>query len=124
MKLKENDLVDGRGMLKGKAEEDFMCSLFVNEEEVVHGCEISEEVDPVDGRSKVLGLTYDLKLNYGLNVINFELRLSPSLAKNLKREPVHASSDEPAGRHTRNQLQQIKLNWEVEKFTLYVVSYA
>lgn len=124
LKLKENDLVDGRGMLKGKAEEDFMCSLFVNEEEVVHGCEISEEVDPVDGRSKVLGLTYDLKLNYGLNVINFELRLSPSLAKNLKREPVHASSDEPAGRHTRNQLQQIKLNWEVEKFTLYVVSYA
>lgn len=122
--LKKADLVDGHGMLKGRAEEDFMCSLFVNEEEVETGCEMTEEVDPADGHSKLLGLTYDLKLNYGLNVVTFELRLSPGLSKNLKREPIDQDVDEPAGRHTRNQLQQIKLNWEVEKFTLYVVSYS
>lgn len=123
-KLKKADLVDGHGMLKGRAEEDFMCSLFVNEEEVESGGEMAEETDPADGTSKLLGLSYDLKLNYGLNVVSFELRLSPGLAKNLKREPINQDVDEPAGRHTRNQLQQIKLNWEVEKFTIYVVSYS
>lgn len=120
--VKKDDLIDGQGLLKGRTEEDFMCALYLNEEEVAGGFEMSEEVDSKDESVKLLGLGYELKLNYGLNVITFELRLSPSLAKNLKREAPEADSSEVAGRHTRHQMQQIKLNWEVEKFTIYVVS--
>lgn len=120
--IKRDDLVDGQGILKGKAEEDFMCTLLLNDEEVTGGCEMSEEVDPADGRTKMLELSYDVKLNYGLNVLNFELRLSASLSKRLKKLKREPELMEIAGRHTRHQLQQIKLNWDVEKFTLFVVS--
>lgn len=120
--IKKDDLIDGQGLLKGRTEEDFMCALYLNEEEVPGGFEMSEEVDSKDENIKLLGLGYELQLNHGLNVITFELRLAPSLAKNLKREAPEPESSEVAGRHTRHQLQQIKLNWEVEKFTIYVVS--
>lgn len=122
--IKREDLIDGQGLLKGKAEEDFMCSLLLNDEEIDNGCEMTEEVDPADQKTKLLNLTYDLKLNYGLNVINFELRLSPSLSKSLKKKGTEEEPTELAGRHTRHQMQQIKLNWDVEKFTLFVVSHA
>lgn len=120
--LKKDDLVDGQGLLKGRNEEDFMVSLFINEEEVLGAVEISEEVDSVDNRIRLLSLSYDLKLNYGLNVVNFELRLSPNLVKILRKRKHVDDSAELAGRYTRHQSQRIKLNWEVEKFTLYVVS--
>lgn len=122
--LKKGDLVDGHGFLKGKAEEDFMCSLYLNEEEMGGGFEMKSDVDPQGGKSKVLSISYDLKLSYGLNIINFELRLSPGLSKSMKRERPEPESAELAGRHTRHQLQQFKLNWEVEKFTIYVTSYS
>ncbi|KAM9940503.1 hypothetical protein OXX80_000044 [Metschnikowia pulcherrima] len=121
--IKRDDLVDGQGLLKGKAEEDFMCSLLLNDEEIDNGCEMTEETDPADGKTKLLFLTYEVKLNYGLNMINFELRLSPSLSKSLKKKTVEEEPAEIAGRHTRHQAQQIKLNWDVEKFTLFVVSH-
>lgn len=120
--LKKYDLVDGLGTLRGRNEEDFMVSLFVNDEEIGGGVEISEEIDSVDNRTRLLSLSYDFKLNYGLNVVNFELRLSPALAKTLRKRKTEQESIELAGRHTRHQLQQLKLNWEVEKFTLFVVS--
>ncbi|GEQ68079.1 hypothetical protein JCM33374_g1745 [Metschnikowia sp. JCM 33374] len=121
--IKRDDLIDGQGLLKGKAEEDFMCSLSLNDEEIDNGCEMTEEVDPVDNETKLLNLTYELKLNYGLNMINFELRLSPSLSKSLKKKSTEEEPTAIAGRHTRHQMQQIKLNWDVEKFTLFVVSH-
>lgn len=120
--IKRDDLVDGQGILKGRTEEDFMCALYLNEEEVSGGFEMTEDTDLKDEKIKLLSLGYELKLQYGLNVITFELRLAPSLAKSLKREAPEPESNEVAGRHTRHQLQQIKLNWEVEKFTIYVVS--
>jgi len=119
--IKKDDLIDGQGVLKGRTEEDFMCALYLNEEEVSGGFEMTEEVDTKDDAIKLLGLGYELKLNYGLNIITFELRLAPSLAKSLKKEAPEAESNDVGGRHTRHQLQQIKLNWEVEKFTVYVV---
>lgn len=119
--IKKDDLIDGQGVLKGRTEEDFMCALYLNEEEVSGGFEMTEEVDTKDDAVKLLGLGYELKLNYGLNIITFELRLAPSLAKSLKKEAPEAESNDVGGRHTRHQLQQIKLNWEVEKFTVYVV---
>lgn len=120
--IKKDDLVDGQGLLKGRTEEDFMCTLYLNEEEVSGGFEMTEEVDTKDDSVKLLGLGYDLKLSHGLNVITFELRLAPGLAKGIKREPQETETNDVGGRHTRHQLQQIKLNWEVEKFTIYVVS--
>lgn len=121
--LKKDDLTDGQGFLRGRNEEEFMVSFFVNDEEISGGVEISEEIDSVDNRTRLLSLAYDFKLNYGLNIVNFELRLSPSLAKKLrKRKVLEQDSTELAGRHTRHQVQQSKLNWEVEKFTLHVVS--
>lgn len=118
--LKKGDLVDGRGLLKGRTEEDFLCVLYLNEEEVAGNFDMTRESD-TQSKAKLLGLSYELKLNYGLNIISFELRLAPGLAKTLKREAPEPESNETAGRHTRHQLQQIKLNWEVEKFTIYVV---
>lgn len=120
-RIKRGDLVDGSGIMKGQAEEDFMCSFFVNDAEVT-GCEMTEKQDP-NSRATLLELAYDVHLRYGLNVLLFELRLSPSLAKSLRKAPPEEKS-EVAGRHTRHQTQQIKLNWELEKFTLYVVSLA
>lgn len=122
--IKKDDLVDGRGVLKGKAEEDFMCSLYLNEQEQTGSHEIGEEANPESRKGKLLRVSYDLKLNYGLNIINFELRLSPALSKSMKRERPEIEPTEPAGRHTRHQLQQFKLNWEVEKLTLYVTNYS
>lgn len=118
--IKKPELVAGQGLLKGN-NEDFLVALFHNAEEVSSGCEMSEEADPVS-RTKLLNLQYELKLNYGLNVLTFELRLSPNLARELKAEVEEPESGDVAGRHTRHQLQQIKLNWEVEKFTLCIVS--
>lgn len=120
--LKKDGLVDGQGRLRARAEEDFMVSMFVNDEEIGGGVQISEETDALDNKTKLLSLHYDLKMSYGLNVVNFELRLSPELAKKLRKRKTPEESTELAGRHTRHQLQQLKLNWEVEKFTLYVVS--
>lgn len=121
--IKRDDLIDGQGILKGKAEEDFMCLLYLNDEELTGGLEMAEEVDPADGKKRLLSLGYEIKLNYGLNIINFELRLSPSLSNSLKKKEIDVESTELAGRHTRQQTQQYKLNWDVEKFTLYVVSH-
>ncbi|PVH18175.1 uncharacterized protein CXQ87_001092 [Candidozyma duobushaemuli] len=116
--LKKKDLVGGQGILKGNAEEDFSVALFINDDKV-SGCEIYEEEDPLNDAKSLLGLQFELKLSYGLNIINFELRLSPNLAKSLRKDEPEPEND-LGSRHTRHQLQQIKLNWEVEKFQLMV----
>lgn len=117
--LKKRDLVGGQGILKGSAEEDFLVALFINDEKI-SGCEIYEDDDPENESKSLLGLQYELKLSYGLNIINFELRLSPNLAKSLRKDEPEPEND-LGSRHTRHQLQQIKLNWEVEKFQLMAV---
>lgn len=117
--LKKKDIKEGQGLLKGKTEENFMFTLYVNDEEFSEGCELLKTTDPLDGKTDLLGLKYDTKLNYGLNVLKFELRLAPTLAKKLKTEPITPQQD-LGSRHTRHQMQQIKLNWEVEKFVLFI----
>lgn len=117
--LKKKDLVGGQGILKGNTEEDFLVALYINDEKI-SGCEIYEEDDPLNKMKALLGLQYDLKLSYGLNIVNFELRLSPTLAKSLRKDEPEPEND-LGSRHTRHQLQQIKLNWEVEKFQLMIV---
>lgn len=115
--LKKNDLVNGQGILKGDSEEDFLVALFINDDKI-SSCETFEDEDPQSNKS-LFGLQYELKLSYGLNIINFELRLSPNLAKSLRKDEPEPEND-LGSRHTRHQLQQIKLNWEVEKFQLMV----
>ncbi|KAM3126423.1 hypothetical protein CJJ07_000878 [Candidozyma auris] len=115
--LKKNDLVNGQGILKGDSEEDFSVALFINDDKI-SSCETFEDEDPQSNKS-LFGLQYELKLSYGLNIINFELRLSPNLAKSLRKDEPEPEND-LGSRHTRHQLQQIKLNWEVEKFQLMV----
>lgn len=119
--LKKQELIGGQGLFKSSANDEFLVALLVNEEEAPGGFEMSEEKDSLRS-TKTLCLLHDLKLNYGLNVLTFELRLAPNLAKELKTElPEPEVGDQ--GRHTRHQLQQIRLNWDVERFTLYVVSH-
>ncbi|RCK54487.1 Protein polybromo-1 [Candida viswanathii] len=114
--VKKRDLVDDHGFLNQPASEDFQCKLSVNEEEVtgVVDC-FKEEKDEED----ILGVQYDVRLSYGLNVLTFDCKVAPALSKRIKNTVV--KEEEVAGRHTRHQVQQMQKSWDVESITFYVV---
>ncbi|KAK6461108.1 Bromodomain-containing protein [Scheffersomyces coipomensis] len=116
--IKSDDLVNGHGYLNSTSDEDFQCKLYVNDEEVSNGGDCFEEKRD---KQELLGLKYDLKLNYGLNVINFECKVSPSLSKKIKKATVLDVAEEASGRHTRHQLQQLKMTWDVETISFFVI---
>jgi chromatin structure-remodeling complex subunit RSC4 len=113
--IKKHDLVDGHGYLNLTTDEDFQCKVYVNDEESLSNGDVYEEKD-----STLLGIQYELKLSHGLNIIEFECKISPALTKKLKPSQ-EVEDSEIAGRHTRHQLQQLKMSWDVEKITFYVV---
>lgn len=115
--LKKHDLVNGHGYLNLTSDEDFQCKLFVNDEEVSNAGDCFEEKR---GDDDVLGVQYDLKLGFGLNVLVFECKVAPSLSKQIKNSVMDEPDEELAGRHTRHQLQQLKMSWDVETITLFV----
>lgn len=106
---------------QGISQEDFTIALFVNDEEITSGYEMYEDEEH---NQNLLAVQYEVKLSYGLNIVNFELRLSPALAKSLRKDAPQEEPSDLGARHTRHQLQQIKLNWEVEKFMLMVNSHS
>lgn len=115
--IKRHDLVNGRGYLNLTSDEDFQCKLSVNDEEVTNGGDCNEEKK---NGEDLLGISFDVKLTLGLNVVNFECKVAPSLSKKIK-PTENVESDEIAGRHTRHQLQQLKMTWDVERVTFFVV---
>ncbi|ODV80450.1 Bromodomain-containing protein [Suhomyces tanzawaensis NRRL Y-17324] len=116
--IKKADLIDGRGYLNSSTDDDFQCKLFVNEREVSNGGDCFEEKK---NENDLLGLQYDLKLTNGLNILDFEVKVGPNLSKQFKHAKIPDENEELAGRHTRHQLQQLKMTWEVEKITFYVI---
>lgn len=114
--LKEPELIDDHGILSHLGNDDFQCKLSVNEEEVsnVADCFKEEKEENV-----VLGVQYDVKLSYGLNVLSFNCKVAPNLSKKIKNTSIE--EEEVAGRHTRHQLQQMQKTWDVETITFYVV---
>lgn len=67
-----------------------------------------------------MSLQFDLKLSGGLNVVDFECKVAPGLSRKIKHTEAEVS-EEIAGRHTRHQLQQMKMTWDVERISFYVV---
>lgn len=114
--LKKPDLVEGPAIINMNSEEEFQCKIQINEEESQVNGEVFE-----DEQNNLLGVSYELKLHYGLNILEFECKTSPALSKRIKPGQVITEDAEAAGRHTRHQLQQMKLSWDVEKFTFYIV---
>lgn len=116
--IKRYALSNGHGNLDLSSDDEFQIKLNFNGDDV-SSPDVSEERK---GSNHSLALSYDLKLTYGLNVVTFELKIAPNLNKKLKKGIPEPETSEPEGRHTRNQLQQLKMNWEVEKFTVYILS--
>ncbi|KAK6197058.1 Bromodomain-containing protein [Scheffersomyces amazonensis] len=116
--IKKDDLINGHGYLNSTSDEDFQCKLYVNNEEVSNGGDCFE--DKRDD-ANLLGLSYDIKLNYGLNVINFECKVAPALSKQIKKSIANDAAEESGGRHTRHQLQQLKMSWDVETISFYII---
>lgn len=118
--LKQADLQDGVGISELVSNDDFQCKLFVNDDEVDTTAEVDEE--KLANERRLLRLQYDLKLSYGLNVLTFECKVAPNVSKAIRKSTARQEeSEEIAGRHTRHQIQQMKMSWEVEKFNLYVI---
>ncbi|CAH2354389.1 hypothetical protein CLIB1423_16S01596 [[Candida] railenensis] len=117
--LKKSYLVNNHGFVNSTNDEDFQCRLFLNDEEVNTGGEIYEGEKEDD---KFLNFQYDLKLSQGLNILSFELKVSPSLGKKIKKDDQDQGEDqdEGTGRHTRHQLQQMKMTWDVEKINFII----
>lgn len=113
---KKRDLIDDHGFLNQPANEDFQCRLSVNEEEVTGVVDCFKEER---GSDDILGIQYDVRLSYGLNVLTFDCKVAPALSKKIKKTVI--KEEEIAGRHTRHQLQQLQKNWDVETITFYVV---
>lgn len=111
--IKSGESISGQGLASLNSEDEFQCKLYVNDEEVTSGGDLSGD--------SLLNVLYDLKLNYGLNLINFECHVSPNIGKRIKRRLDKPESDEVAGRYTRHQFQQMKMTWDVEKFSLAVI---
>lgn len=111
--IKSGESISGQGLASLNSEDEFQCKLYVNDEEVTSGGELSGD--------SLLNVLYDLKLNYGLNLINFECHVSPNIGKRIKKNLDKPESDEIAGRYTRHQFQQMKMTWDVEKFSLAVI---
>ncbi|KAL6452608.1 RSC4 Chromatin structure-remodeling complex subunit RSC4 [Candida maltosa Xu316] len=114
--VKKRDLVDGHGYLNQPASEDFQCKLLVNDEEVASVVDCFKEKN---GKEDILGVQYDVRLSYGLNVLTFDCKVAPALSKKIKNTVI--KEEEVAGRHTRHQLQQLQKTWDVETITFYVV---
>lgn len=114
--LKNHELIAGQAFNDLSESEDFQFKLLVNDDEVTNGGEVFE-TDSKDA----LVVQYDVKLSHGLNVLAFEMKIAPSLSKRI-RKGIDLENEETSGRHTRHQIQQLKLNWEVEKFNLYITS--
>jgi chromatin structure-remodeling complex subunit RSC4 len=114
--IKRKDLESGLGLLT--SDDDFQCKLFVNDDEVHSGMDVYEDYR---NKSKLLSYQYDLRLCNGLNVITFECKVAPAVSKQIKGNRVKNESDETAGRHTRNQLQQAKMSWDVERINFNVI---
>ncbi|EER34288.1 conserved hypothetical protein [Candida tropicalis MYA-3404] len=113
---KKRDLIDDHGLLNQPANEEFHCKLSVNEEEVTGVVDCFKEEK---GSEDVLGVQYDVRLSYGLNVLTFDCKVAPALSKKIKNTVIE--EEEIAGRHTRHQLQQMQKTWDVETITFYVV---
>lgn len=120
--IKKIDLANGQGYANLTSDGEFQCKLFVNDNEVTTGGEISEE-DKSD-KDKLLSIQYDLKLSYGLNLVNFECKVAPNLSKKIKKNQTKVDSEEVAGRYTRHQLQQLKMSWEVERTSFIIVCHS
>ena len=114
--LKEPELIDDHGILSHLGNDDFQCKLSVNEEEVSNVADCFKEEK---GEDVVLGVQYDVKLSYGLNVLSFNCKVAPALSKKIKNTFIE--EEEVARRHTRHQLQQMQKTWDVETITFYVV---
>ncbi|CAN3372837.1 hypothetical protein DIURU_000998 [Diutina rugosa] len=110
--LKRRDLDAGNGYQNSTSDEDFQCTLKVNEDEILNTN--AEKV-----HNNLLALNYGFKLAHGLNVIEFEIKTAPPVVKKIK-DSSEQEEDESGGRHTRHQFQQMKMSWDVEKITLYV----
>ncbi|CUM68234.1 uncharacterized protein PRCAT00005955001 [Priceomyces carsonii] len=117
--VKKPDLANGQTYVGMGSNEEFQCSLHVNEDEVTNSGEFFE--DRENGKEDLLGILYDLKLSYGLNILSFECKVAPSLSKKIKKSPPKEESDEISGRHTRHQLQQMKMSWDVEQVKFFVI---
>ncbi|CAK9440463.1 uncharacterized protein LODBEIA_P45630 [Lodderomyces beijingensis] len=116
---KEPDLIDGHGYLNSTSDEEFQCKLQVNDEEVIQPSDCFEERK---GQQSVLSVQYDIKLSHGLNVLTFECKVAPSLSKRVKHTVLQEHMEDLSGsRHTRHQLQQMKMTWDVETITFYIV---
>ncbi|CAN3356637.1 hypothetical protein DICA3_D05622 [Diutina catenulata] len=110
-RLKKADLESGTGFMNSTSDEDFQCTLKVNEDEVPNS--------DASCFNSLLGLSYSFKLNHGLNVLDFEIKTAPHVARKIK-EFEGDNEEESGGRHTRHQFQQMKMSWDVERFTMYV----
>lgn len=116
--IKRDSIEDGQLLMNLGSDDDFNFKLSVNDDEVSSGGEVIEERHTDED---ILSAHYDLKLSHGLNVLDFELKVAPAIAKRLKKTTAESEVEENLGRHTRHQLQQLKMNWDVEKFTIYVI---
>lgn len=119
--LKETDLAEGVGIAGLISNDEFQCKLFVNDDEVETTADVDEE--KMSNGRRLLKLQYDLKLSYGLNILTFECKVAPSVSKIIRKsaDNQERENEEVAGRHTRHQIQQMKMSWEVEKFNLFVI---
>ncbi|KAI5953895.1 hypothetical protein CANMA_004734 [Candida margitis] len=116
---KRSDLIDGHGYLNSTSEDDFQCSLTVNGEVLNQPNDCFEELK---GKENLLAVQYDIKLAHGLNMLTFECKVAPSLSRKVKNTIIQDQPDELSGsRHTRHQLQQMKMSWDVESITFFVV---
>ena len=120
--IKKPDLVNGQGYANLTSDDEFQCKLFVNDDEVSSGGEVSEEKR--SDQNKLLSIQYDLKLSYGLNIVSFECKVAPNLTKRIKKTQAQPENEEVAGRYTRHQLQQLKMSWEVEKTSFIIVCHS
>lgn len=107
-------LSSGQGAINALPEEEFQCQFVLNDEEVSGGTLMEQD----DGQ---VVLNYDVRFSFGLNILVFYCKIAPSLSKRIKTKTPSNDAEELQGRHTRHQLQQLKMSWDVEKFTLYVV---
>lgn len=120
--IKKPDLVNGQGYANLTSDDEFQCKLFVNDDEVSSGGEVSEEKR--SDQNQLLSIQYDLKLSYGLNIVSFECKVAPNLTKKIKKTQAQPENEEVAGRYTRHQLQQLKMSWEVEKTSFIIVCHS
>lgn len=115
---KKKDHIDGNPFRSLVSEEEFQYKLFMNEEEIHNTGDIGESTEK---NKSLLSILYDLKLSLGINLVTFECRVAPKLSQKIKKDPVPTESFESLGRHTRQQLNQLKITWEVEKYNFVVV---